>query len=1073
MKTVFKLILSFIILLSGYGSFSQRLIEKLGFYAGPGIVFIPINQNLNSNLLARNAFGSFKPGISFNLCLLYYKSDKVSYGLNGQFFYAAKAHHKLYNTSVGPILKYNITSSHNKVSPFILGGPKFGYTYLNRVAYKITDIPGPSSDNQLVDVQRLDYQFGYTQFAIPCFGAMLGAGVDIQVSKRFKMFVMASYTYQFEKNNPSLTENYPVNKTDLNFLTGSGGINYRFTKESKNKKDINNLQSHNAEHRRQQTLKKIGQASAKKNVTQKMPTLNNSEYTEKPGVGMKFKTLSKEGLDPNKKYSVNGQVQGNGRKLDDVSVLMLDENDKVVATTKPDKNGRFAYNGLKPDNYSLELSKNDSRLKADAHVSEEDPGMRVSAAELNKFPYNRLSNSGKPAGIIVGDAKVGAQGVPASDQTMLLLDEKGNVVSTTKTNQDGKYAFKSLKSDNYQIISADDPIIKANAIAASGDPSLQIDENDFKQFGFKKLANGQPLEPVLTGKISNAAGIKNPSDQSVLLLDENGSVVGKTVANKDGRFAFKGLSPDNYQAVVEGGSPGITAKVNLSATDPSLKMPESTFFKFGKLGVEGTAEKLVTGKVDLVAGSHPAADASVLLLDDDGKVVETTKLGKDGNFVFKNVRASSYQVVVEGADYEKMVFDVSKNDKANASLTATAFTTAGKTDASATNLVVGKIDMGGQTLPEQGASVVLIDDKGNAVDRATSDKEGNFVFKNVHAANYQAVVEGQDYKKVVMEVEGSKNSAKITGHDFTKHSFNKIGTTPAADNMIVGKVTAEQGKVVEDKTVLLLDDKGGVVGKTVVSKDGSFTFKGLKTENYQTVLEKPDASAKTSVAAMIKDPDMKISIKDVMKYNPITNSMEKLTGDDHVVIAGTIRSEDFMAVESRTIMLLDDQGNIVKEVMSDHSGVFKFEGIKAKDYQVVYQDGAKKVNPTIQMYKDNNPGVTEEGGKIAKSLFYAPNETKLNEKDKSELEKFVKYYKEHPNVKLIKLNAYGDAVGTDEANMHVTQKRADEVMEYLEKRGVPKDKLKLNPMGKSLKFKNKYNVPDHKLNRKVDIEIVE
>ena len=187
---------------------------------------------------------------------------------------------------------------------------------------------------------------------------------------------------------------------------------------------------------------------------------------------------------------------------------------------------------------------------------------------------------------------------------------------------------------------------------------------------------------------------------------------------------------------------------------------------------------------------------------------------------------------------------------------------------------------------------------------------------------------------------------------------------------MVGKVTSNvAGKSVEDKTVLLLDDKGKVVGKTVVKKDGSFTFNDLKMDNYQTVLEKPDASIKTSLAPMIKDPDMKIFIKDIMKYNPITNSMEKLSADDHVVITGTIRSDDFIGAESRTIMLIDDEGNVVKEVMSDKSGVFKFQGIKAKDYQVIYQDGDKKVNPTIQMYKDNNPGVTEEGGKIAKTLF--------------------------------------------------------------------------------------------------------
>jgi outer membrane protein OmpA-like peptidoglycan-associated protein len=127
----------------------------------------------------------------------------------------------------------------------------------------------------------------------------------------------------------------------------------------------------------------------------------------------------------------------------------------------------------------------------------------------------------------------------------------------------------------------------------------------------------------------------------------------------------------------------------------------------------------------------------------------------------------------------------------------------------------------------------------------------------------------------------------------------------------------------------------------------------------------------------------------------------------------------------------------------------------------------------MQMYKDNDPAVTEQGGKIANTLYYNHNQTNITEADKVELEKFVRFFKEHPNMKMIKLNAYGDATGTDEANMEVTQKRAKAVMEYLQKRGIPADRLKLNPLGKSLKFKNKYSVPDPKLNRKVDIEVVE
>ena len=1055
-------------------SFSQGIIDKLGFYAGPGIVLIPGNENLSKYYVPQNAFGSFKPGLSLNLCLLYYKSKQVAFGLDGQYYFTSKSNHVLHNTSVGPVLKFNFVSTYNSVSPFIIGGPKFGYTYLNRTEYTTSEKPANVVNSKEVSIQNIDLQFGYAQFGIASIGAMLGAGIDFRLNPKLRLYILGSYTMQLTSNNRTLKENYPAKQANLGFITASVGINYKLKKENKHGKNINNLQAHEAEKRRHQTMQKIANAAAKKNVTQHMP----AHEAHAPNATLKFKTLSKEGLDPNKKYTIDGQVNGVNIKTDnDLSVLILDEKGAVIAKTKVDKNGRYAYKGLKPDNYGIALSKNDPKLSANATMSAEDPGMKVDANAMNKFSYNRLAPTGKPAGVVLGDAKLGDNGQVASDQTMLLLDKDGNVVSTTKTNKNGKYAFKSLKSDNYQVVAAENSAIKASAIAASGDPHLLIDETAFKKFPFKKLANGQSPEGVITGKINPSVTIKEMSDQSVLLLDKDGNVVAETKANKNGKFAFKGLQPDGYQAIVAGADPSVTAKANLSSTDPSLQLPESSFFKFGKIGNPGTPEKFLSGKVNIATNSKTATDASVLLLDANGNVVESSKLASDGNFVFKNVRAASYQVVIEGADYDEMVFDVSKNDASNSSIAANAFNkySFNKMNADGTpqNVVVGKIDMGGQSLPSEGASVILVDPQGNAVERVTSDKDGNFAFKDIRSGNYQAIVEGQDFKKVSMDVANIDNAAKITSTDFTKHNFDKLHND-VADKMIIGKVNSSTtAKTATDQTVLLLDDKGKIAGKTIVKKDGSFTFNNIKAENYQMVLEKPDPSFKTSLSAVIKDPDLKISFKDVMKYNFETKKMESFTAQDKVIITGTIRSEDFMAVENRTVMLIDDQGTVVREVLSDKSGVFKFQGINAKDYQVVYQDGDKKVNPVVQMYKDNDPAVTEVGGKIAKTLFYDHNQTNVSENDKKELDKFVKYYKEHPNTKMIKLNAYGDATGTDEANMEVTQKRAKMVMDYLEKNGIPKDKLKLNPLGKSLKFKNKYSVPDPKLNRKVDIEIVE
>jgi len=1055
------------------GVFAQRLVDKMGIYFAPGLVSIPEKEELGSYNIPQNAFGGYQPGLSFDFCVYYYQNYHLAYGLDAQYFLATKKNYALHNTSVGPIVKYNILPTTALFSPFAIVGLKFGYTFLSRSAYNMSVQPSIIDPKQ-VEIQNVNLKFGYSEFAFPSAAPMVGIGFDFWITRRWKMIAMGTYTYQLTKSNSKLRDNYPVKQSNLGFVTVQAGISFKLTNDAKPKKNINNLLAQESGQKKQEAKNKIAAAAAQKYVTQKMPSIN-AQATNKV-VNMKFKTLSKEGFDLTKKYTVNGQVKGaEGQNVSDLSVLIMDEKGQLVATAKTDKNGRYAYKGLKADNYSISLKTSDPQLIANANMSVEDASAMVDAASMLKFHYNRLS-TGKHHGIVMGEVKQNADGVVAADETMLLLDSKGNLVGSTQTNKDGKYAFRNLKTDSYQVVSANNPNVKINSMAGSADPNMRVDEALFMKYPFRKLANGQKPEGVVTGKISTMGVEKDMSDQTVLLLDKNGAVVAQSKVNKEGRFAFKGLKPDGYQTVVMGNDPNIVAKTYLSTTDASLLMPESAFSKFGTFGSPGTPGKFITGNVTLPVSSQSALNASVLLLDDKGNVVESAKLGAQGNFVIRNIRAASYQVVVEGTDYEKMVFDVGKNDAANSSLSATAFSKYNfsklNADGSFQNLVVGKIDVGGQFLPEEGVNVMLIDEAGNAVARSTADKNGNFAFQNVKAGNYQAVVEGQDYKKVTMNVANTDNAAKLSSQEFSKYGTD--ATPQLADKMVVGKVNSSvNGKSAVGKNVLLLDGNGNVVGKTVVGKNGSFIFHGLKIDNYQIVMEEPDPAFKTSLSAIVRDPEMKISIKDVMKFNPISKQMEKLTEQDNVIITGAIRSEDFMGAENRSVLLLDKEGKVVKEVTSDKFGVFKFAGIQAKDYQVAYESGQKRVTPVMQMYKDNDPAVTEQGGKIANTLYYNHNQTNITEADKAELEKFVRFFKEHPNMKMIKLNAYGDATGTDEANMEVTQKRAKAVMEYLQNRGIPADRLKLNPLGKSLKFKNKYSVPDPKLNRKVDIEVVE
>jgi outer membrane protein OmpA-like peptidoglycan-associated protein len=617
-----------------------------------------------------------------------------------------------------------------------------------------------------------------------------------------------------------------------------------------------------------------------------------------------------------------------------------------------------------------------------------DPALKMDPDDFKLFPYQRLSGSQNMGTFVTGKINVGANGQSASDVDILLINDKGDVVAKTKSNANGTYAFKNLKAENYQaVIDNPDPNIRATMNVANTDPSLKLSPTDFQKYNYSQLGANKSASNLVVGKISMNGMNKNAQDVDVLLVNDKGEVVGQTKTNKNGSFSFKNLAAENYQVLVDNPDPNIKASVNIVNNDPSLKVSADEFkkFNFNKLSKDGAANNILLGKVNVGTSGKNPQDVGILLLNDNGEVVGRTVAGKDGSFAFKNLKAEGYQAVIEGG---------------NAQISA-------------------------------------------------------------------------DLKAV-----NNDPALKVSGDSFKGFNFKALGTENTSQAMVVGSVNLNgvnlDGK---DVGVLLLDENGNVVARTVVSKNGTFAFNKIKPGNYQAVLDTDNPNLKSSMGVPVIDPDLKLNPNDIYKYNAITKQEEKLTSADKIVLSGVLRSTDGkQSTGDGAVLLINDKGEIVKETKANKDGTFNFHNLPAGNYQVVYQspDG-HTLNPKMNIFQDDPAKRTypDLPGKVTNTHYFGPNEYKVNDKYKEELDKFVKYYKSHPNVKGIALNAYGDFSGSADYNLELTKKRAEEARKYLQSQGIPSDKLVVNPMGRSLRFSNKYNQADPKLNRKLDIHVIE
>ncbi|PAJ32137.1 SdrD B-like domain-containing protein, partial [Staphylococcus aureus] len=161
----------------------------------------------------------------------------------------------------------------------------------------------------------------------------------------------------------------------------------------------------------------------------------------------------------------NGVQDKDEKGISGVTVTLKDENDKVLKTVTTDENGKYQFTDLNNGTYKVEFETpsgyTPTSVTSGNDTEKDSNGLTTTG--VIKDADNMTLDSGfyKTPKYSLGDyvwydsnkdGKQDSTEKGIKDVKVTLLNEKGEVIGTTKTDENGKYRFDNLYSGKYKVI---------------------------------------------------------------------------------------------------------------------------------------------------------------------------------------------------------------------------------------------------------------------------------------------------------------------------------------------------------------------------------------------------------------------------------------------------------------------------------------------------------------------------------------------------------------------------------------------------------------------------------------------
>ena len=259
----------------------------------------------------------------------------------------------------------------------------------------------------------------------------------------------------------------------------------------------------------------------------------------------------------------------------------------------------------------------------------------------------------------------------ARDKKVLLIDEKGNVIDSARTDENGYFSFKNIPADKkyMAVVDEEDPELSNKARYYLAEKNNGLQRISYKmadgKFAFKNLPfdkNGLPElqtddELVFAGSLRSGEGNETAlKNVKLKIVNEFGDVVEETTTNEFGAFAFRNIPADqNYIITIDDGDASLPDGTKITLANKAGKAIKTFYkqksnFSFKVLrGDTAVLEEMDAEDVNLTMGLYgylfdqdkkPISNASIRMKEEDGSNEQKLVTGTNGRFNFKKLDAN-------------------------------------------------------------------------------------------------------------------------------------------------------------------------------------------------------------------------------------------------------------------------------------------------------------------------------------------------------------------------------------------------------------------------------------------------
>ena len=505
--------------------------------------------------------------------------------------------------------------------------------------------------------------------------------------------------------------------------------------------------------------------------------------------------------------SIAGRVKSGDEPVSGLSVRLEDDFKNLIQRETTDKYGEFNFTKLDLDkSYRIVF---DGEFPEDHTILiTDDLGREMKFRRVRDGVYEYVPEKRGRGTKFIGIAK--RNGTSLNGISVSLEDGEGNLISQATTDANGEFVFENLSLDqSYKIRFGDD----------FPDDATLVIRNEFgEKLVFYKTAKGvYEYKPTPKFKLSDIEGTLTSNNLpvknlKVYLMDKNKVVLNSASTDSVGKFNFYKLDLNKpYYVKFEGNYPEDVKMVIANDEFDLLlfRKIESGLYKYEPIfnaklinnNNEVLSEETVGEKIEFDYSKLDVNESYMILVDTDFPddiIIITNDKGEE--LVFRKTAPGVYEYAPD------------KEDKLGTQ-------------------IVGVAKRGGTVLTN--LTVNLLDGGDNLLQQATTDANGEFIFKKLDLnKGYKIKFDGDFPDDAIIYIKDEFGNELA----FRRNADGTFEYIPGKvkDDKIVGEVK-RGGTALTNLKVSLLDGGRNTIQQSTTDANGEFTFSNLDLNEYYLI----------------------------------------------------------------------------------------------------------------------------------------------------------------------------------------------------------------------------------------------